>query len=1785
MPPKMSLVLFNRLCSIDLVAFEKIVKNLEDLQPSHPHYIQDAIILYSLLKKEHDILKDKFDSYLLLEELPEGLEECVLSAGVSKLDDLFKKGELLYNRISPNKSLDSSSCNPPVNSTELNFTTFNSLNNSSMLTGSELPRLSIPTFDGSVPSQFNEFYAKFNSLVHENTLLTSKQKLLYLINHLRGSAYDKVALLPINDESYSIALKTLCDRYQNTKLLFKSYCQKLLQLPSVSYDSPSSMRDFIDLFNLNHSYLLSLGDKNIFEHIYVCFMLSNFDMKLRLKFEADKSDVTSLPLPSDVISFLSKFAEQKESAATTPFPSLKQPKPTSNWKSKSNFKNKPSKSFVNSTKSATSLTVSHINSCLICCNKHSAAECPQILKLSPRERYKLIKTNKICVSCLNSRHEAPCNPMVNCDSCGSNRHHSLLHFGDSKPTPSASVPEPLVPTSATPIPTSTCMAVTSVTSSTLMATSLVRIQVNSNRFMIVRAILDSASQLSFISESCAQRLGVKRYNDSTRVSGIGLSTPPPSRGRCNLMVGNLSGHLISESHMFHILPQIAQITPRLPVSSQVIRAVEHLVLADPTFGRPSKVDALLGADLVAASLNGPIVPLGNNMPVAMSTIFGFVIMGTAPVALNNELQLLPSSSPPSPDRGEEQSLYTDHDSLYDSSALLSMIELPLESPSDLCLLTNLDDESDLNYSLNRFWELEEPPQAGPFNSEEELQCEEYYVSTTTRLPSGRFVVRLPFKQDHVSLLGSSYGEALSRLRSLERKFVSNPDFKSLYVDFMRDYISQGHMSLVNDLNFPKYYIPHHGIFKTHGDPSKIRVVFDASSRSSSGYSLNDVLMTGKGLQPLISDVLTLFRRYEFVFCADIQQMFRQILVHSDDCAYQCILWRENQSDPILTYSLLTVTYGTTCAPYLAIRSLKKLAQDEGAKFPLAKRLLEENTFIDDIAGGSRTLSETVFLVKELIDLLSKGGFVLKKWASNHPSILSDIHSEDQTTHNLHRILGLCWDPDHDTLSYPANEMISNNNTCLTKRLVMSQTARLYDPCGFIAPIVMKAKCFMQTLWRSSLTWDDPLPNPLALEWKDYSSSLFKLSEFSIPRLLNAREEVQLHGFSDASQSGYAACLYIRSAKGLSFSCRLLTAKAKVSPLKPLSIPRLELQGAHLLSKLVYHYRNLLKTHVLISDIFLWTDSTIVLQWIKTPPHLLKTFVSNRVVQISDFTDGAHWRHVASEDNPADLASRGMTASTFLLKYDFWLNGPPWLSCDMSFWPDTCHNSVSDPDLLELKSIEPCSNALLSIEYDVNLFSSCSSWLKTLKIVSVIIKWLPKVSSRNLTSLDLFNLSHDYVMRHIQLSAFGRELSCLDKGHGNLPISMQRLSPFLDNFGLIRAKGRLSNSEFGTNPIILPKHHYLVSLLIHHTHVKLGHAGPQHVRYILSLNYWILAARQIIRSVISKCVVCFRVKPKSLPPLMADLPPERVNPAPVFYNTGMDFCGPFLVKSYALRKAPLVKTYLCIFICMAVKAVHLELSLDLSTDAFLDVLRRFISRRGCPKRLFCDCGTNFTGADRALRHELSGILKNPDNSPMIKNFSLENKIEFSFLPSFSPSMGGLWERAVQSTKFHLRRVIGKNILTAQQLNSLIIQIEGILNSRPITALSTEPNDFQALTPGHFITGRPITAPPERDVSLLSDGVLGHYQMIQALLGRFWKQWKLEYLSSLQARSKWYKKNPNLSVGDLVVVEEPNSMPLQWPLGRITQVFPSSDGTVRKVEVQTTSGKYLRSALKLYRLPIY
>ncbi|XP_072392165.1 uncharacterized protein [Diabrotica undecimpunctata] len=737
---------------------------------------------------------------------------------------------------------------------------------------------------------------------------------------------------------------------------------------------------------------------------------------------------------------------------------------------------------------------------------------------------------------------------------------------------------------------------------------------------------------------------------------------------------------------------------------------------------------------------------------------------------------------------------------------------------------------------------------------------------------------------------------------------------------------------------------------------------------------------------------------------------------------------------------------------------------------------------------------------------------------------------------------------------------------------------------------------MRKIWLERSNWDDHLSPNLLTQWNLFLQTLPHLSNLKIPRLLQNSSNVtstQIHGFSDASLSAYGACVYLRTSHENGFiSCNLISSKSRVSPVKVVTLPRLELLGVLLLSNLVTKILSvLIPSQSQINSVNLWTDSEVVLAWINSHPSRWSTFVANRVTQIQELTSNHTWRHVRSKDNPADILSRGATPLQ-LLDCDLWFNGPQFLSdphFDFNLFVYNGPSSINVDELPELKRVTHLIRKPDSQVYDALCKFSCFTRFQ--RAFAYCIRFIHNVRAKShrrtgpLTPNELSS-SELMIIKLTQSHFFSSEIQFLMDNRLLNDKSIRKLNPFLDSSQMIRVGGRLLFSDVSYDqkfPLLLPSKSHIVNLLLTREHRRLLHSGPQNTLSNVRLKFWPLDGLRQIKRIIQNCLTCYRFNAQVASQIMANLPRERVQIARPFINVGVDFGGPFPIKTSKLKRAPLTKAYMAVFVCLATRAVHVELISSLSTEAFLLTLKRFIARRGNPSIIFSDNGTNFLGAKNQLK-ELYELLLKGDTSESIRSFATSCQIQWKFIRPRSPHHGGIWEAAIKSFKYHLVRIMGNSNFTFEELSTVLSQIEAVLNSRPICALSDDPSDFSFLTPGHFLIGSNLMSYPELDLSDIQENKLSLWNKCTRIQQHMWKVWTRDYLNRLQNRPKWFTPQVGIKPDDLVLLKDENSPPLKWPIARVVETYPGKDNKVRVVKVRTPEGLYVRSIAKLCPLPM-
>nr|CAI5839091.1 unnamed protein product [Callosobruchus analis] len=969
--------------------------------------------------------------------------------------------------------------------------------------------------------------------------------------------------------------------------------------------------------------------------------------------------------------------------------------------------------------------------CIFCKGQnHHIASCKKFRNLTPDARYTTVKNNNWCYRCLSNKHMVRnCSSNKKCSVCSLN-HHFLLHLGKKEnneisATVRSSEVSKMEPTASTSVQgDSFCSVGTDHRGTVLLSTAVVRVNNAAISNSSARFILDSGSQVNLVTFDCCKRLGLTVTKICSSVRGLGQNLQSV-KGMVELILVSRYDTGKRFAMRTLVVEKITDKLPRLPINAKIFDKFDGLPLADNEFGIPGQIDGIIGAELFPLLLGIDKIVCDGGSPYAIQTAFGYVIMG----------------------------------------------EVPITGSDNVDSFLVYQEESVIENLLRKFFELENVPDRVVMNEDDRI-CEKLYAESVQRDMSGRFTVALPFKLSPDNL-GNSKFVAENRLLSLEKRLSRSVELRVQYNSVMKDFIDQDHMKPLycSSDGQADYYIAHHPVIKLASSSTPVRIVLDASAPSDNGVSLNDLLYGGIKLQTDICKLLLNFRLFEIALTGDICQMYRQIGVREDHWRFQKLLWRFDPQEEIQVYQLTVVGFGLKSSPFLALRTVKELLKREREKYPLAADYINRDLYMDDLVCSIPSSNEAQELYTEAMDLFAAGAFKLTKFSTNCASLLECIPKDrralkDVTFKTDTKILGMQWNPSKDILGFK----FDYPDAKCTKRNILSSVARCYDPLGIVAPVLFALKLLIKEMWRFNLDWDLEAPKSIQNRWTKVKKEI----------------PVILIGFADASQVGYGGVVYLRSqTAGGKATVALVCAKSRISPSKLVSIPRLELCAALLLSKLMKYVLEVYTERIVVSDIFAFSDSSTVLQWLNCL-DLKDIFVANRVYQIKENLPMVQWRHIEGTENPADCLSRGLTPSQ-LVNHALWKSGPVWLKSSSDQWPGkiTFSQTRGKHPLLEL-------------------FVRRSSWSNIINITVWVLRFLKILPAGNRILVSDIVVAEFSIIRLVQLEHFGVDIQRIESGKECSP-KLMKLRPFLKN-GLLRVGGRLGNSnlEFRSkHPLILP----------------------------------------------------------------------------------------------------------------------------------------------------------------------------------------------------------------------------------------------------------------------------------------------------------------------------------------------------------------------------------------------
>ena len=1647
-----------------------------------------------------------------------------------------------------------------------------------------LPKLELKRFNGR-PEDWQAFIDCFDSAVHSNPKLNNIDKMNYLKSLVEGPAAAAIKGLLLTSANYKVARDILEQRYGNKQLIINAHMDNLLKLPVVSSVTDiKGIRQLYDKTEIHIRGLQALGiEAEQYGSLLVPVLLSKVPQELRLiisrKFDTEAWNLDEL---LKVFKTEVEARERCHLMATTPSttPERRPPKPTP-------------------ISAATLLSPeTHRITCTFCKNEHRSVDCDIVTSI--RERREIVKKQGRCFICLKRAHIAKnCDSKRFCPKC-SQRHHPSLCMASQTPASDNSVASDLQSSTSSndqPSPTVNMYvdSKTSVLLQTCVALASNPNSVQPQEKCHVRLILDSGSQKTYITQQLKESLGLKpiaREKLCLKTFGSDYDNLK-TVDVVNLCLKNVDNGPLSVIITAHVVPLICS-----PLNYQVVqfakRNYSHLVdvvLSEGSSAENLPVDILIGADQYWNIANGEIKQ-GTSGPVAMNTKFGWTLSGPVENAPRSDTH---------------------------SVNLAATHVLRIDTHRDEFDVRQQDMEMD--NKLRTFWELE----SLGINLEENSVLETF--NSTVTFKNQRYEVGLPWKEVH-DTLPDNYSLSERRLQSLLKRLKLKPEQLAEYDHVIKDQLNRGIVEKIDKSEETQpdrqiHYLPHHCVVREDKATTKLRIVYNASAREN-GPALNDCLHTGPSLTPDILDILIRFRLQPIALVADIEKAFLMIAVKEEDRDVLRFLWIDNvnAAEPkIVKYRFARVVFGVTSSPFLLNATLHKHITNYEKEDPEFVRQMLRSLYVDDLSLSLTELEQAYQLYIKSRERMNQGGFNLRKWLTNSKPLMKkitgmeaqnevstqtekEIHlTEDDETFNRvmvggleerdsnteQKVLGTNWNYVEDEFLFKFQTHVeSARGLKPTKRNVLRVIAGLYDPMGLVSPIIVKMKILLQDICKANYHWDADLNSELKTRWQRLISELEQVNTIRIPRCVSSAPDTkeltyELAGFGDASTSAYAAVIYLVVKSRTGTRVQLIASKTRVAPLKKQTTPRLELLAALILARLIARVKSILEQCLVVCRTRCWTDSKNVLYWIKRKDREWKQFVNHRVAEIRQLLPTDVWAHVPGVENPADLASRGVNPVS-LVNSTLWWNGPPWLSSqDESVESeDVTEMDQPPPDCLKemkvqaVRNLEDSTSLLVknTPEVGISHVMNCEDYndfTKLCRVTSYVMRFVKNVKAR--TSRPVGPVNCGSLTSEEMASS---ELLWIKESQKTMPASGKfkqqciQLGVIKDENGILRCKGRLCNSplpEAAKLPAWLPSDHHVTRLVIWNCHQRVMHNGVRETLMELRSRFWLTKGRQSIRKQIYRCFVCRRHegKPYKAEP-SSDMPEFRFKEGQPFASTGVDFAGPLYVKSVFGKEVQISKVYICLFTCGSTRAVHIELTPNLTAHAFIRCLRRFVARRGTPELLISDNAKTF----KAASSQLTRIFNDPDTT----SFLLERKIQWRFNLEKAPWWGGFFERMIKCTKRCLKKTLGNARLTYEELMTVLSEVECILNSRPLTYLY--PDDLEEpLTPSHLMSGRRLLSLPDVTPSRVDnpvstrESVTKRARYLQRLMDHFWNRWRREYVPALREshRLKGESTGQTVQLGDIVNVHDESLPRAQWRMGVVCELIKGADKKTRGAVVRT------------------
>lgn len=1615
-----------------------------------------------------------------------------------------------------------------------------------------LPSIELLRFSGD-PLEYAEFMMNFKSHIESN-VADPTQRLTRLLAQCDGKAKEAVrscVTLPPN-EGYETAKRTLYDNFGRPYMVANSHIKKMKDL-RVKRPDAVSLLEFARALESTSRALKSLGGA------YAARLDNDDFIKLLMK------KLPSEPLKRGWCKRAGSLIADDVQVSLRHFIDFVSEIGTQLNNIYAEELDAPRKIVATVTSENSNCAEKKKIPCVVCGQAHRIWNCSQFKEMAIPRRWEIIKQHKLCISCLGAGHvAAKCKKHFKCRvSCCDRSHHTLLHNStkinneEAKRDASRATrdsPPNLSETSGNSVQSSDqtfncCSGRESIESVKKVCFKIVPVRVRGSKGDIeTYAFLDSGSDVTLCLDSLIDELGIPHKSASYEIQTISGTKQVSGKEVC-LALDSIDGH------KSFLLDKVLT-SDSIPVDeSNLISASElsnwpHLQGLQLHHIPRGEVTMLIGLDHPEIVEHQSEIRKGKgNGPIAVKTPFGWTVCGK----IGNSFGAKPKMRVNFATTDFERRISQQLDKLYNTEFYDSIIDEAAMSTDD-------------------------------------VKAEKIMMDSAKR-SNGHYEISLPFK-DGAPSSKNNFTVASKRLGSLKRRLEHDERLKTSYFNVLKQYEREGASrmiaSSVDDLSKEEvsWYLPHHGVW-TAKKPDEPRVVFDCAAKFE-GISLNDQLYKGPENTNSLVGVLLRFRVGKTAVVADIKRMFHQVYVPEEERSVLRYLWWTDLNfdrEPSI-FEMMVHLFGATSSPSVCCYALRRTAEDNKEKYSTtAQKAVKTNFYVDDFVASFDNETIATDVCHEVANLVGEGGFRLTKWNANSRVVIESFPQEERAAavKDLDltfgdqldgKILGIQWNLQTDLLKMT----VRYQEFPKTRRGVLSSIAVVYDPLGIASPFLLPGREIHQELCRRNISWDEVLPDDLAERWEAWLKGLYTLV-CEIPRcfLPEFRFEpikCELHNFAAASEShGYGTVSYLRLVdEDGNVHCSFVYGKSRVRPLRQgVTVPKMELTAASVLVSISCMLEKELQRDLKIDNVFFWTDSLIVLCYLKMTGKRFDKFVANRVARILEGSTPQQWHHVSSKENPADLASRGIRPYQDE-KVEKWLNGPEFLRNSSETW-----NEESDP-VFETKTVSAVKAE--ACDFWKTLIDRYSSWVRLSRVVArlyeAVRKWKQFRRANQSTRREISPVLVEDVNTAEQRLVSVAQESLWDRQKDLNQLRVENIN------GYLCVGGRLTNSHISDqakHPMILPSDHRVTHLLIVHAHQSNGHLGINYTLSKLREKFWVLKGVATVKKVLRTCYVCRRMHGKMSEQLLASLPSARVNIEHPenrfpFSSVGVDCFGPFHV-TFGPRtrgRKGTHKRYGCIFTCLRTRAVHLEVLRELSSDCFLEAVTRFIARRGPPYEFFSDNGTNFKGASASVIEALKSL-----NHSSIQNRLANQKIAWHFNTPAASHQGGIWERIIRSIRRILDSLISNMVLTDETLSTVFCEVERILNDRPLTKVSSDSSDLEALTPNHLLLLR-------KNSSIRMGGKdecwqRGRWKQAKDIANQFWHRWVSEYLPTLQTRQKWLNKKRNLKKGDLVLIMDGKEVRGHWKKGLVMEAFEDREGYVRRVLLKVEDGTLLRNVQKL------